>query len=498
MTSVPQYQVVSTEHSMKTDDNLTASTGCDSVDGSRSSSPMRGYNSDSDLLSTASGSDPDTPSASESTCSDTVPVDVDARDDESVEGTLHISSLCGSQFPAGRMVYMLDDPFEPPSQNEWTSDDMAGFWWMPWCPQPEAGFVSCQSSANSSLWQDAANPFCTPASVTDGIGFQQWPPMGSSIEEGMIASQPAGNNALSQANANPCAKKAILSRIRKLLDEFKFDAQPKGLSIAKREAKKEEMLSTVVSMLSSEPAGNVARMLEGCVWEMAKRRDGCWFVQAALALFNLEERAPLIMELRGNVLEAIEHPHAHHVIEKLIKVSRSEPEELQFIIDEVRGFEWCAAPLKAELGGAEWCVQHRFGCRVFQRLLEVCRPKQFLGMVEEIIWGPQNLCLHAFGKYMVGHIFEYGIPEQKYVLAWRVLQLDEKQLLSLAKTRHGDAAVITSFDTVTWAEGDKAWKFLKVEENLTDLKKTRFGKKVAEYVESFRTRASATSQCGCS
>merc|ERR1712064_35700 len=76
------------------------------------------------------------------------------------------------------------------------------------------------------------------------------------------------------------------------------------------------------------------------------------------------------------------------------------PEQLQFIIDELRGH-------------AVDVAQTRCGCRVLERLLENCACEQVQWVMEEMLVQPINHCKHAFANFVMKHILAYGGPKHQ-------------------------------------------------------------------------------------
>lgn len=95
--------------------------------------------------------------------------------------------------------------------------------------------------------------------------------------------------------------------------------------------------------------------IRGSVLRMSMEPFGCRAVQLALDVASMADKEGLVEELRGHVLSATASPHANFVIQKVIEVL---PTNLtNFVAKELATFA-------AELA----C--HRFGCRVFCRLVE--------------------------------------------------------------------------------------------------------------------------------
>lgn len=204
----------------------------------------------------------------------------------------------------------------------------------------------------------------------------------------------------------------------------------------------------------------------GRVWELSQDAIGCREVQHALQVCDDGERLMIAAELSGRVSDAIRSPHGNHVVQRVVMLLRQQ--DFQFVVDEL-----LARPLVP-------VAQHKFGCRVIQRLLEHGAEDQtdkLLGCLSGDILG---LSKHPYGNYVVQHMFQhaserrrsevmYGIRQHVGPLAtdpygcvvvWKVLtngnrsercalvealsELHEKEpevIASMACMRHGHAIV---------------------------------------------------------
>jgi pumilio RNA-binding family len=101
------------------------------------------------------------------------------------------------------------------------------------------------------------------------------------------------------------------------------------------------------------------------------------------------------------------------------------PAASQYVIDEVMSIH----------GGAIRASQHKFGCRVIQRLLEHCSPDQTEGLVDEILSNAIDVAKSQFGVYVLGHILDNGNEHQQRCLMEFVID----SCLELANDAHGSA-----------------------------------------------------------
>merc|ERR1712129_612443 len=97
--------------------------------------------------------------------------------------------------------------------------------------------------------------------------------------------------------------------------------------------------------------------LRGTVVKHAFSAGGCRAVQQAIQAADLETASELLAELHGHVRWAAESPHANYVVQKIVEVMP--PSHGSFVVKELRG-------AAAEL------ARHRYGCRIFCRIVEHC------------------------------------------------------------------------------------------------------------------------------
>lgn len=165
--------------------------------------------------------------------------------------------------------------------------------------------------------------------------------------------------------------------------------------------------------------------LRGRVWELSRSAEACREVQAALARADGPTAAALACELRGHVWEAVACPHANHVLQRCIRTLRPVP---AWLVEEI---------LAWGRGGVVELAEHRFGCRVLERLLESCEegPRRRLGacLLEHL----GGLSRHPFANYCVQHLLQYGAPEHQA----RILQASLDEVATLATDYHGGGVV---------------------------------------------------------
>merc|ERR1712023_615144 len=89
-------------------------------------------------------------------------------------------------------------------------------------------------------------------------------------------------------------------------------------------------LSTFAFAANIAPPSNEIR---GRVWTLSQDPEGSRAVQHAFEDADAKERESLARELQGHIADAMQCPHANHVLQKC--TSLLEPEFLQMFIDEI-------------------------------------------------------------------------------------------------------------------------------------------------------------------
>ncbi|CAJ1400536.1 unnamed protein product [Effrenium voratum] len=163
-------------------------------------------------------------------------------------------------------------------------------------------------------------------------------------------------------------------------------------------------------------------------------RLGCWKVQAMIPKFTNAELEDLAQQLKGHVRELIESPHGNHVMQKFIEYAS--PHRLGFVLREL--IAW--AP-------AHFLAQHRFGCRVLERILEHFPEEPIAGMLKSLVDHTEELMVHRYGNYVIRVLAEQG-PEQAKAAVHNTLR---KHLVRLARNDKGCTLVdvLLSYGEVT-------------------------------------------------
>jgi len=184
-----------------------------------------------------------------------------------------------------------------------------------------------------------------------------------------------------------------------------------GLEAARPDAAQEEPPCAAMSKADA-PDGPIA----GRVWALAQDLVGCRTVQQAFEVARgVGELAALAEELHGHVWEALRSPHANHVLQRCILAVP--PELSQFVVDELLQ----ASPVAA--------AQHKFGCRIVQRLFERCPAAQVQGLVDAILAEALAVAQHPYGNYVLQHLVEWGAPDERRRI-FEVLVQDVRGMVS--------------------------------------------------------------------
>jgi len=150
-------------------------------------------------------------------------------------------------------------------------------------------------------------------------------------------------------------------------------------------------------------------------------------VQDLIVDADCRDVAPLLAELHGSVRDAVRSPHANYVLQRIIEVMPVA--HSAFIAQELRGV-------------AVEVACHKYGCRIFCRLLEHAGNQDGpVALLDEALLQAGLLCRHAFGHYVVQSILEHGLPRQHHAIV-AVLCSD---LPSFAKSRNGCYVIEDAF-----------------------------------------------------
>lgn len=150
--------------------------------------------------------------------------------------------------------------------------------------------------------------------------------------------------------------------------------------------------------------------ITGNVWRLSQDPQGSREVQHALeqAAADISDITvdDVAAELGGHVMEAMRCPHANFVLQKCI--TPGAPNATRWLLEE----------LMSE-GPDAICqvARHRFGCRVIERLLEICDPEQVAPLADQLLDDALALCTHPYGNYTMQHLLAHGQRKHRHGLA---------------------------------------------------------------------------------
>ncbi|KPA78631.1 putative pumilio protein [Leptomonas pyrrhocoris] len=171
---------------------------------------------------------------------------------------------------------------------------------------------------------------------------------------------------------------------------------------------------------------------------------GCRVMQKALENMRAADRATIIHELDGKVVECVFDQNANHVVQKVVEVC---PGDAQFIIDA----------FVPDLGDL---ACHAYGCRVLQRTFEKCHdvPRVNVRPVMEAVLARVNeFTIHQYGNYVVQHAMLNAPDDLRHRF---VMQL-APQLYALSCSKFASNVAERIVTTATEEERDEIIKQLK-------------------------------------
>lgn len=262
--------------------------------------------------------------------------------------------------------------------------------------------------------------------------------------------------------------------------EFKLDAL----------LKQELSLSQAKEMQADDMCKVVELAIEGDkVWQLASiSKEGCLVVQDAIeawaenkvSMSRRDLHKDVAKTFHGLVSEAFQSPHANHVLCACLK---NMPAEIMgFVTKELLALD------KDEKPWVEAAAQHKYGCRILERLLEHSSMLnedmlRLLGIVLE-----QNMCMrlvkHQYGNFVVQHILEHGTQTHRSQVA-EVLNQD---LLNLS--RHRIASHVVEKALLMCSPDDKSALRQQIQEHQQQLIGARYSSFVVRVALGFdRTRS---------
>jgi len=236
----------------------------------------------------------------------------------------------------------------------------------------------------------------------------------------------------------------------------------------------EQMRESLSGENGSAVVRNTLQALRGHVWELSRHPTGCRLVQEVLQIASQQEAASLVKELHGHVLEASVSPHANFVLQKVVvqlALSIS-----GFVADEL-------------LGSCARIARHRYGCRIFCRLLEFFSGKEVISrLADELLVDTEALCRHEFGTHVVQSILEHGEERHRKQVAATLLS----DPLGFAKHRFASYLIETALRHCSVHDQEALLSHFRHADIIVDLAQSQRGHIVARsLLRDDRTEAAA-------
>jgi len=179
----------------------------------------------------------------------------------------------------------------------------------------------------------------------------------------------------------------------------------------------------------------VGMPIAGQLWQLAQDPQGCREVQHTLDSATAEEVLALAKELQGHIWEATCCPHANHVLQKCLVLLQ--PSETHFILDEL-----------TQGGLIVRASQHKYGCRVVQKLLEHCQKEEVKVLVRILTAEANAIACHPYGNYVIQRLVTCCGSHQARLLR-EVLQ---GGIQSLGRDPYGCAVISSAMQSLPWDE----------------------------------------------
>jgi len=301
-------------------------------------------------------------------------------------------------------------------------------WWEPpTCYNSEA---TCSLDSACCAQEQAAAPCgaCAPAPAEDCAGYwvemagEGFQPSEAQVAPGTARSRRPGKQQRRKAarrgereNPAPVVPLRVAGRA--------------GAPQQRQQQKSEDQVPREPQAADAAGVGADFHAVVGSVARLSFEAAGCRMVQHALQEASLSEAVELASELRGRVREAVESPHANHVLQVIVNLL---PVELRAFVSEEL------------LGAGTAASRHRYGCRVVCRLLEH-QPSVYattgeaaaMALVDEVVAASPQLVRHEFGRHVVNSVLEHGSDEHRA----QVSAILRSNLMGNAMNRSGSYVV---------------------------------------------------------
>mmetsp|Transcript_52407 Transcript_52407/g.136484 ORF Transcript_52407/g.136484 Transcript_52407/m.136484 type:complete len:480 (+) Transcript_52407:67-1506(+) len=234
----------------------------------------------------------------------------------------------------------------------------------------------------------------------------------------------------------------------------------------------EEQLVQRLSQLPAEELGQAAASLQGHVWRLAAAPRGTQLLQQALLAAGAEDRGRLVAELKGHVNDSWEStaaaPQANYVLQKCIEALPLK--DCHFICDEML------------VGGVTKAAHSKFGCRIFQRLIEHFPEEDVAPLLEALLseGDLQALMISRFGNFVVQCILEHGPSEHRSRIAAVLVGEEDKSFAKLAENKYASHVVQHAMKHCSVTDRRRlVSKVLEVEAKDSKFKRSVYGSFVA-------------------
>jgi len=134
--------------------------------------------------------------------------------------------------------------------------------------------------------------------------------------------------------------------------------------------------------------------------QLSNSNFGCRVVQKLLEVASVEQQQEIVRILRSEYCVAvlIEHPNAHHVIQKVVQVLPVE--QLGFVLECFHG-------------QARQLSKHKFASRVLLRIIETTSHSQLQRLVDEVLPHSAELARDQYGNFVVQHVLQHGLDADR-------------------------------------------------------------------------------------
>lgn len=147
------------------------------------------------------------------------------------------------------------------------------------------------------------------------------------------------------------------------------------------------VIQKIIPFLREEESFKLILQFFGHIYELSLHVYGCRVIQKLID--HLEDIKSIVAELESHISDLIASPNGNHVIQKCI----DKDIDKEFLLKE---FERDCIRL----------AQQRYGCRVLQRLFEVCTEAETWNIYLQIINCIDVLINDKYGNYVIQHLIQ--------------------------------------------------------------------------------------------